>query len=121
MHEHVDTDTGIMTDGARVYDWVGQEYAGHDVSDHASGVYVDGDIYTNTVESKFSLLKRGFVGTFHHLSKTHLPRASRPAGRDRSAARAPTQARPRPAGRSSRFGLRPGVVRLRRRNRHGPG
>lgn len=29
--------------------------------------------HTNTVESKFSLLKRGIVGTFHQVSKKHLP------------------------------------------------
>ena len=31
------------------------------------------DVHTNTVESKFSLLKRGIVGTFHQVSKKHLP------------------------------------------------
>lgn len=30
-------------------------------------------VHTNTVESSFSLLKRGVVGTFHHVSKKHLP------------------------------------------------
>jgi len=29
--------------------------------------------HTNTVESKFSLLKRGIIGTFHQVSKKHLP------------------------------------------------
>jgi transposase-like protein len=29
--------------------------------------------HTNTVESSFSLLKRGIVGTFHQVSKKHLP------------------------------------------------
>jgi transposase-like protein len=39
---------------------------------HSSGVYVDGDIHTNTVESAFSLLKRGIVGTWHKISAKHL-------------------------------------------------
>ena len=39
---------------------------------HSSGVYVDGDIHTNTVESAFSLLKRGIVGTWHRISPKHL-------------------------------------------------
>src|SRR5437016_13004520 len=30
---------------------------------HRDRVYVDGDIYTNSVESAFSLLKRGIMGT----------------------------------------------------------
>jgi len=33
----------------------------------------DLDVHTNTVESKFSLLKRGIIGTFHQVSKKHLP------------------------------------------------
>ncbi|MCH8152553.1 MAG: transposase [Planctomycetes bacterium] len=32
------------------------------------------DVYTNTVEGFFSLLKRGIYGTFHHVSKKHLQR-----------------------------------------------
>src|SRR5260370_25456996 len=40
---------------------------------HSSGVYVMGDIHTNTVESAFSLLKRGIMGTWHKISAKHLP------------------------------------------------
>jgi hypothetical protein len=36
------------------------------------GIYVDGDVYTNTVESAFSLLKRGIIGTWHRVSAKHL-------------------------------------------------
>jgi transposase-like protein len=44
----------------------------HDTIKHKAGVYVDGDIHTNTVESAFSLLKRGIMGTWHRLSAKHL-------------------------------------------------
>jgi transposase-like protein len=40
---------------------------------HSKGSYVDGDTHTNTVESAFSLLKRGIMGTWHKLSAKHLP------------------------------------------------
>jgi hypothetical protein len=44
---------------------------------HSAKEYVrkekDFKVHTNTVESKFSLLKRGIVGTFHQVSKKHLP------------------------------------------------
>lgn len=40
---------------------------------HSKGQYVNGDIHTNTVESAFSLLKRGIVGTWHKVSAKHLP------------------------------------------------
>ncbi len=33
----------------------------------------DFKVHTNTAESKFSLLKRGIIGTFHQVSKKHLP------------------------------------------------
>jgi hypothetical protein len=32
------------------------------------------DIHTNTIESAFSLLKRGILGSFHQVSIKHLPR-----------------------------------------------
>lgn len=38
------------------------------------GEYARGPIHTNTVESFYSLLKRGLVGTFHHVSAKHLRR-----------------------------------------------
>jgi len=31
-------------------------------------------VTTNTIESCFSLLKRGLVGTFHHVGEQHLQR-----------------------------------------------
>jgi transposase-like protein len=44
----------------------------HKTIKHKAKVYVDGDIHTNTVESAFSLLKRGIVGTWHKISAKHL-------------------------------------------------
>lgn len=45
----------------------------HKTIKHSSHVYVMGDIHTNTVESAFSLLKRGIMGTWHKVSVKHLP------------------------------------------------
>ncbi len=44
----------------------------HRTVNHSRRVYVDGDLYTNTIESAFSLLKRGIVGTWHNISAKHL-------------------------------------------------
>ena len=44
----------------------------HKTINHSAGVYVDGDITTNGIESAFSLLKRGIVGTWHKVSAKHL-------------------------------------------------
>ncbi len=45
----------------------------HQTIEHKDRVYVRGDIHTNTVESAFSLLKRGIMGTWHRVSAKHLP------------------------------------------------
>jgi transposase-like protein len=47
-------------------------FAEHKTIKHKAKVYVDGDIHTNTVESAFSLLKRGIIGTWHKISAKHL-------------------------------------------------
>lgn len=44
----------------------------HKIINHSSKVYVVGDVHTNTVESAFSLLKRGIMGTWHKISAKHL-------------------------------------------------
>lgn len=45
----------------------------HETIKHKDRVYVRGDVHTNTVESAFSLLKRGIMGTWHKISAKHLP------------------------------------------------
>jgi transposase-like protein len=44
----------------------------HKTIRHALRIYVKGDIHTNTIESAFSLLKRGVIGTWHRVSAKHL-------------------------------------------------
>ncbi|HUJ31276.1 MAG TPA: IS1595 family transposase [Candidatus Acidoferrum sp.] len=44
----------------------------HKTIRHKLRIYAKGDVYTNTVESAFSLLKRGIVGTWHKVSAKHL-------------------------------------------------
>jgi transposase-like protein len=44
----------------------------HKTVNHKAKEYVRGDVHTNTVESAFSLLKRGIVGTWHKISAKHL-------------------------------------------------
>ena len=45
----------------------------HETVNHSRKEYVRGDVYTNTVESAFSLLKRGIIGSWHQVSAKHLP------------------------------------------------
>jgi transposase-like protein len=44
----------------------------HETVNHKAKEYVRGDVYTNTVESAFSLLKRGIIGSWHKVSAKHL-------------------------------------------------
>ena len=65
----------LMSDGARMYPAVGREFAAHSAVDHAAGEYVrHGHHHSNTVENYFSILKRGVIGTYHHVSEQHLSR-----------------------------------------------
>ncbi|EQD32905.1 ISSpo8, transposase [mine drainage metagenome] len=63
-----------MTDESSVYTKVGREFAQHGIVTHSTGEYVRNDVTTNTVESRFAVLKRGLYGTFHHVSEKHLQR-----------------------------------------------
>jgi len=44
----------------------------HKTIKHKLHIYVNGEIHTNTVESAFSLLKRGIIGSWHRVSAKHL-------------------------------------------------
>jgi transposase-like protein len=64
----------LMTDDAKWYTRIGEQFASHDSTGHAKGEYVRGDAHTNTAENYFSILKRGIIGVYHHVSPEHLPR-----------------------------------------------
>jgi transposase-like protein len=71
---HIDPDAHLMTDDAGQYRILGPEFAQHDVVAHSNDEYVRGEAHTNTVESFFSVLKRGLIGTYQHVSIQHLQR-----------------------------------------------
>lgn len=66
--------TRLMTDGEGQYRILAPMFANHESVNHGAGEYVRGDAHTNTVEGYFSILKRGIIGTFHHVSPQHLQR-----------------------------------------------
>lgn len=74
MNKHVCKSAHLMTDDHSGYTKAGREYASHGVTHHSAGEYAVGNVHSNTVESSFSLLKRGLVGTFHHVGEQHLQR-----------------------------------------------
>ena len=70
---NVEPSATIMTDDFRAYRKATKGFAKHEAVNHSAREYVRGDAHTNGVEGFFSLLKRGVVGTFHHISEQHLP------------------------------------------------
>ena len=46
----------------------------HETVKHSISEYVNGMAHTNGIESFWSLLKRGYHGTYHHMSEKHLDR-----------------------------------------------
>ena len=67
----------LMTDGAHFYRPIGLEYKLHTRINHHEGQYVDltdRTKHTNTIESYFSVFKRGMRGVYQHCAKKHLHR-----------------------------------------------
>jgi hypothetical protein len=62
----------VCTDEDHSYHYV-REGMPHEVVCHSQGEYVRGNIHTNNIESFWSLVKRGVMGQFHHVSKKYLP------------------------------------------------
>ena len=46
----------------------------HSSGNHGRDQYVHCDVLTQRIESFWSMLKRGYVGTFHYMSEKHLQR-----------------------------------------------
>lgn len=62
----------VMTDDATIYRGLDIYGYAHESVDHSAYEYVRGDAHTNTIESFWSMLKRGINGTYIHVSKKHL-------------------------------------------------
>jgi transposase-like protein len=65
----------VMTDESIIYPVALDGYCAskHETIQHKTE-YVRGDVHTNTIESAFSLFKRGVMGSFHFVSIKHLQR-----------------------------------------------
>ncbi len=72
VQTHIVPGSAVYTDEAMAYKGLAQ-YA-HESVNHSVGEYIRGRIHTNGIESFWSMLKRGYVGMFHHFSHKHLHR-----------------------------------------------
>jgi transposase-like protein len=74
--ENADLSCRMITDEFQGYKQVGKYFkGGHETVTHTAGEYVrpGTDVHSNTVEGVFSLIRRGMMGTFHSVSRKHLP------------------------------------------------
>ena len=75
LKENIANEAYVMTDRARQYWKLGEDFDSHDMVNHDIGEYVrDEIIHTNTIEGYFSIFKRGMKGIYQHCDKKHLHR-----------------------------------------------
>jgi transposase-like protein len=72
IHNNVKKEAILVTDSHAGYEGLKSEYADHQAVNHSQFEFKRGIYYTNTVEGFFSIFKRMVIGTYHHLSPTHL-------------------------------------------------
>lgn len=70
VHGHVASDATVYTDDHPAY----RGLPNHQAVRHSVGEYVDQMAHVNGLESFWSMLKRGFHGTYHKMSPKHLDR-----------------------------------------------
>jgi transposase-like protein len=76
IRENLSADVDVfLTDDSPLYKGLARRMGlNHKRIKHSLGIYSaeGGEVHTNTVESAFSLLKRGITGTWHKISAKHL-------------------------------------------------
>lgn len=70
--ERVMPESVIFTDEYYSYNGLDQQGYTHRRINHTAGVYVMGDIHTNTIEGFWGLVKRGISGVYHQISRKYL-------------------------------------------------
>jgi len=72
VRKHVIPASTVYTDEMGAYRPLTENGYKHEVINHSEGVYVSGDVHTNTIEGFWSLAKRGIDGVYHAVSAKHL-------------------------------------------------
>jgi transposase-like protein len=62
----------IFTDDWQAYKPLRGQFLDHRIINHSAGVYVEGDVHTNTIEGFFGNLKTGMRGAYKHVSRKWL-------------------------------------------------
>ncbi|MGB9458272.1 MAG: IS1595 family transposase [Bryobacteraceae bacterium] len=74
VKKYVLPESTIYTDELKSYGGIGHMNNGyhHRRINHSTGIYVMGDVHTNTIEGFWSLIKRGISGSHHSVSQKFL-------------------------------------------------
>jgi transposase len=70
--EYILPKSTVFTDDLASYHGLEKHDYEHKRINHSQGVYVIGDVHTNTIEGFWSLVKRGIGGVYHSVSKKYL-------------------------------------------------
>jgi transposase-like protein len=73
IEKNVAKGSTIMTDELPSYNKLDSQYE-HETINHVQEEYVRGNIHIQNIENFWSLLKRGILGIYHHVSAEHLHR-----------------------------------------------
>jgi transposase len=72
VRESVNPSAILFTDDWQAYKPLRGEFLDHRVINHSAGVYVEGDVHTNTIEGFFGNLKTGMRGAYKKVSRRWL-------------------------------------------------
>jgi transposase-like protein len=74
LKEQIAQDTHVVSDDFGSYRDIHTYFQQHSTVNHEAHEYTRGEIYTNTLENYYSILKRGLRGVYQHVDKKHLRR-----------------------------------------------
>jgi transposase len=72
VRANVDPTSIIFSDDWQAYKPLRSDYLAHRIINHSAGIYVEGDVHTNTIEGFFGNLKTGMRGAYKHVSRKWL-------------------------------------------------
>jgi transposase-like protein len=70
VRENIARESRLHTDESKLYMKVGTEFAAHETVNHSAKEYARGDVTTNTVETYFSVFKRGMRASTSTVAKS---------------------------------------------------
>ena len=73
VNTHVEQGATVYSDEWHAYNNLSNNYE-HSIVNHSVKEYVNGMVHTNGIECFWSILKRGYIGIYHTMSKQHLHR-----------------------------------------------